>query len=427
MARPRERYRHAARRRNTTQLEPVYLVQANGTQLEVISGGLGSLLKVDLSNPELFPLPPVSVADPGIVEALVAWVGGLSYSGGTAIASSNYTVNSSVQTEIGYVQQVNETLYVIVQKRFEYIQTGTVVWQVLSALSGNPIITTTTSRSVYNRGAQMYCLAVNVESGAAAITSSLEQAGSFTVSGVTDAPGGAAGPTAPTLAVGYQPLGCQSAAQAIAAALPSSHPLKTYGASLWAGPQSGTGIDSADAASKVYELMTLNGPSGSFAIYEPPSILSASFLNASLRGLYGLLLADAEQRRLIQSSNVLQLSTVELNLAAQGASLGQSWASSFGSNYNAADLQERSILLLDGIAPADQNLLLSVTSPPPSSVPAGTSTAGVDSDHVFFQESSAFVTSPSFALASAAPEITALLGYEPPSDVFFYPRYRIVD
>lgn len=337
MVRPKERYRHGARRRGSSaQLEPCFVLEryrsllALSGALEFHYGSTGFRHSVNTLSEAVAPLPAMSTADPGVVQYTIDRF--LAENSGNAdritIESSSYSYEFHRYTTVLYVHQLNDWTYAVVRRNHELRHIANVLFGLQGSFGQGLIAVFPVTRSFSNNAEDLVTVAFNPDTGDSSNTAAVRSLSSLAVSYP-------AGATA-------TPIISQSQAEAVQQSLPSSHPFKALGASFWNDP-----------------LLSLNG----------------------LRGYRD---DGANPLRLIRRSNVLQLS--EFSVSGNPQNVALDWTSSFGSNYSSQDLEDRQeIVLVDGLSSEDRSQLLAIAEVP-AQLAAGTVEGGSESEHRYLAE-----------------------------------------
>lgn len=382
MVRPKERYRHGARRRGSTaQLEPCFVLEryrslaALSGALEFHYGRSGLRHSVNALSEAVAPLPAMSTSDPGVVQYTIDRF--LAENSGVAdritIESSSYSYGFTRYTTVFYVHQLNDWTYAVVRRNHELQHRADLLFGLQGSFGQGLIAVFPVTRSFSNYAEDLVTVAFNPETGQSSNTAAVRSLSSLAVS----YPAGAIA----------TPSINQSQAEAVHQSLPSDHPFKSLGASFWDDP-----------------LLGLNG----------------------LRGYRD----DGDNPlRLIRRSNVLQLS--EFSVSGNPQNVALDWTSSFGSNYSSQALEDRQeILLVDGLSSEDRSQVLT-TAAVPSQLAAGTVNGGTESEYRYLAESTLIQALSGGVGAPLIPSSGTFLGYNlaeaASGQNLYHTRYRIVE
>lgn len=418
MVRPKERYRHGARRR-PPQLEPVYAVTEGfdaysapsdvgaNRRVEVYRGSTG---KVAEFYPWQLGTPPVVPdSDPGMVSSMVAWVlsnnsSNISY----VINISSWTPTFYSTVSRGFEYLLNGTLYCTMVRVKLCISTAFVSYTGTYTVSVPPV-NGQLSQTGVSASYDVLTVAVNLETGQVTQTNSALYSSSF-------APTNFVAGNTPTSGWNYEKITSYTGyKEAVAASLPSSHPFKACGIQAWPLLSNRNGVPGTYSdtitnfslptlSNALLPINDLRGPSvvhpAVFSSSAQPANAQSQLFNLKgydsevLQRIYGDL-GYLEWSELVTTSNDPTLGWAGCDgLAALGASVATTWG-----EYSPSNLTPREELLsVDGLPADDQSLLLEdPQSQPLASLPQNGSNAYSTTNPVYFRESPNW---PSFAGSS---------------------------
>lgn len=358
MVRPKERYRHGARRQiAATQLDPVFVITLPGSYSSVDPEGAGRIYEVysgqsgkltEFAPWQFNPPEQVENTDAGAAAAIAALYNSLPY---TTVEDSLWTGIRRYNTVPVFVQLLNDVVYVCLI-RANYAQ-GQVLTTVTTTLppSFAPVTTERLSNGTFFTRAiyDIVTVAVDLQTGEISHSSSPLYNWSVTITGTASGGGNQVerfNHTRREVYTGY--------IEAIAASLPDSHPFKDCGTVPWSF-LSNLSIP-LGTTEQAYTNTALPVPR-----YPWNFVFSQPSAAARLNRLKGY--SSATQQRIL-GGLIYERSDLSSGwLSCEGYSLLGEYTEDSFSDYNAADLTPRDGLLrVDGYINAFQEKLLQESS-----------------------------------------------------------------
>lgn len=379
MVRPVARFRPAARR-SGGDLVPVFFIEENAAGLIEIRSGIqpgGIVATLDVYNDEPQTLAPT--ASRGLLTSLIAQVsdfGDPAQGDETRIYSQSETIAENRRWTVLTWHVINQVAYVAIAREHTVRHSASVSYQYFSfqgeqGLEFGPVgpVLNVTRSGTLDVALDMVAYSIDLSSGEVSIASELV----YTHETTSIAWGAFLTLVATAVSTRYP------APLVLSGLLPSSHPFKDCGPSIWSltSVASGPTIVTGNNLQQWNVLTTKNEISRSFETM--------------------LALNTAASRRVIRKALfvsgpafVIELSTYQ-NSSASTCDLykdiGLAWADSFASYAPSALLDRDAVFAdLDGFSPEDQELFLATSLEPPAGIAPGASTAGSTSDAIYFME-----------------------------------------
>lgn len=383
MVRPKERYRHGARRRGSGELIPVFVIgplssatSTSATQT-LVRGNEPSDAPISINVYQDAQRQLAPTGSKGFLSWLIAAVSDVPSSIDTVFTAQSESISEQSGYSVVSRHVINNMAYVLCLRSHIVTHSASVTFQYFSfqGLNGQeygPVSgVQTVSRSlVLDAIYDLAVFSVNLDSGAVAASAEPFYQYSATVTGTANT---------------YRPIYSLTEVKtpvpvAIAGRLPNQHPFKSCGPALWSvTPVGGT------------TTTTTNNLTSALANGSLP--LLASFVDEVSRRFNSLLgFNSSSNRRVLQRSGVLELSDFQA-AASSGCNLYQdlelAWPNSFAAYSPAAVVDREEVFAdLSGLPAADQALFLAPSGQPPAAVSIGaTSTAGTTTSATYFMGS----------------------------------------
>lgn len=402
MVRPRERYRHGAKRQTTEQLEPVYFITpynsistAISKKAEIYRGSEGKI--TEFYPWEYAPLALANTADPGVVDALAAQILTVN---NTTIDSTSWTYEVLNQVHDMFEHLYNGVLYCTWLRSSEARGRASVT-STRTFQFAPPITSTRTEQLIaVSANYDILTVAVNLETGLITYAAApLYQSDLTNVSEAFIQTGGAEYTFSRSII--YHGL-----RQAIAASLPTGHPFQSCGIEAWnfinnfsePGDYAFATDPGIDGAFFLPQFRAAEPPESQFYVRSGSGFRIEFQSSSTFQRLQYIQGADlALPARVYGANNYLEFSTLgsEWLTCAGYAALGTQVASTW-SEYSPAALTPREELLnVEGLDPVDQTSQLQDPSTAPvNSLPTAGAEEYSSSEPVYFREA---VERPSFA------------------------------
>lgn len=379
MVRPVARFRPAARR-SGGDLVPVFFIEENAAGLIEIRSGIqpgGIVATLDVYNDQPQTLAPT--ASRGLLTSLIEAVsdfGDPAQGDETRIYSQSETITENRRWTVLTWHVINQVAYVAITREHTVRHSASVSYQYFSfqgeeGLEFGPVgpVLTVSRNAVLDVAIDIVVYSVDLGSGEVAAATDVV----YTHETSQIAFGNFYAVLATAVATRYP------APLILSELLPSSHPFKDCGPSIWSltsvgsGPTTTTGVNLQQ--------------------------LSIIVIDAEISRSFETMLAlnTAASRRVIRKglfvsgpAFVIELSTYQnssTSICDLYKDMGLAWADSFAGYAPSALLDRDAVFAdLEGFSPEDQELFLATSLEPPAGIAPDISTAGTTSDAVYFME-----------------------------------------
>lgn len=380
MVRPRERYRHGAKRRFSGELIPVFFVGSssssfgpNGEQA-IVQGNEPSTAPITFNvyNDAERQLAPT--ASKGFLTWMIATVSDVPSTIDTVFSAQSESITQRSQYSIVSKHVFNNVAYVFCLRSHTVTHNASVTYQYFSfqGFQGQeygPVggVNIVSRNVVLDAICDAVVFSCDLQTGQVAAATEMIYQYAANITGRANFVNPIVSYTETKKPV---PL-------AISNLLPNEHPFKTCGASIW-------------SVNPVGQASTTTGSGASYEVTIPSVFNLALEVSRQFSSLLGF--NSNSSRRVIQRSGVLEFSDYQA-ASSSGCSLYQDlelpWADSFA-DYSPADVLDRDEVFADlsGLSAADEDLFLNPSGDPPATITLGTtSTAGSTVSATYFMGS----------------------------------------